>query len=195
MRRRLFARLPRLATDRLVLRPLETGDLQAVYDYASDPQVARYTTWHPHTSLLDSRAFLYAVLDQYNRGDVSPWGLEHREEGRLIGTCGFVGYTPEHGRAELGYALSRRYWGQGYMTEAATAVIAHGFTRFDLNRIEAMCDHENIASARVLEKCGMRFEGILRDFLRIKGHYRSVRMYAILRDDWRQQMALRSPLA
>ncbi|MGI6207347.1 MAG: GNAT family N-acetyltransferase [Anaerolineae bacterium] len=190
-----FVNLPHLNTERLILRPMQPDDVQAVYDYASDPEVARYTAWTAHQSLLESRAFVNLVLEQYARGEPAPWGLVHRGDGKLIGTCGFVAMVPEHGRAELGYAMGRPYWGQGYMTEAARAVIAYAFSNLDLNRIEAMCDCENVASARVLEKCGMRFEGILRDYVYIKGYYRSVRMYAILREDWNQQTAIRSPLA
>lgn len=181
--RGFFTELPRLETERLVLRPVTLDDVPAVHQYCSDPDVARYTTWHPHRSLAESQAYVIAVQDQYRRDEPSPWGVEHRGERVLIGTCGFVARTPEHHRAELGYTLARPYWGQGYMTEAARAVIEYAFTNLDVNRIQAMCDAENLASARVLEKSGMRLEGILRDYLLIKGRYRNVRMYSVVREN------------
>lgn len=178
----LFTQLPRIETERLVLRPVTFDDVPDIHRYCSDPDVARYTAWQPHGSLLETQAYVGAVQDQYNRDEPSPWGVEHRELRVLIGTCGFVGRAPEHRRAELGYTLARMYWGQGYMTEAVSAVIAYAFANQDVNRIEAICDAENFASARVLEKSGMTFEGILRDYLLVKGRYRNVRMYATLRD-------------
>ncbi len=182
MLRGLFAQLPRLETERLVLRPVTYDDVPAIHEYCSDPDVARYTAWRPHESLLVTQAYVGAVQDQYRRDEPSPWGVEHREQRSLIGTCGFVARTPEHHRAEIGYTLARSYWGQGLMTEAVHAVIAYAFTNLDVNRIEAICDAENLASARVLEKSGLTFEGILRDYLLIKGRYRNVRMYAAVRD-------------
>ncbi len=181
MLRGLFKQLPRLETERLVLRPVTFDDVPAIHAYCTDPDVARYTTWHAHQSLIETQAYVGAVQDQYGRDEPSPWGVERRAEGVLIGTCGFVARTPEHHRAELGYALARPYWGQGYMTEAVRAVVAFAFDHLDLNRIEAVCDAENLASARVLEKSGLVFEGILRDYLRVKGRYRNVRMYAAVR--------------
>lgn len=182
MLRGFFTQLPRLETERLVLRPVTFDDVPAIHQYCSDPDVARYTTWHPHQSLLETQAYVGAVQDQYDRDEPSPWGVEHRAEGVLIGTCGFVARSPEHHRAELGYTLARRYWGQGYMTEAVRAIIAFAFDHLDVNRIEAVCDAENLASARVLEKSGLAFEGILRDYLLIKGRYRNVRMYAAVKN-------------
>jgi [ribosomal protein S5]-alanine N-acetyltransferase len=74
-----------------------------------------------------------------------------------------VNYAPEHARAELGYVLSREHWGKGLMPEAVRAVIRFGFGRMELNRIQARCVAENTASARVMEKAGMTYEGTLRE--------------------------------
>ena len=89
-----------------------------------------------------------------------------------------------HARGEIGYALARKYWGQGLMTEAVRAMLDYGFNTLHLNRIEARCDVENAGSWRVMEKVGMKFEGVLRQNIMLHGRARDARMYAILREDW-----------
>ena len=96
-----------------------------------------------------------------------------------------MGYAPEHARAELGYVLSREHWGKGLMPEAVRAVMAFGFEKLSLNRIQARCIAENLASARVMEKAGMTFEGTLRESEFIKGAYRDIKLYSILRREYR----------
>ncbi len=180
----VFADLPRLETERLVLRKLTDDDAAELFVYASDPQVARFVVWHPHQTLEDSRAFIGSVLDAYRRGEVAPWGLEHRQDGRLVGTCGFIAWHAAHRKAEVGYAMARPYWGQGLMAEAVRAVIAFGFERMQLLRVEALCELPNLASARVLEKVGMSQEAILRHYMISKGTPRDLKMYAVLKDEW-----------
>jgi ribosomal-protein-alanine N-acetyltransferase len=96
-----------------------------------------------------------------------------------------AGYAPEHARAELGYVLSREHWGRGLMPEAVRAVIRFGFGRMGLNRVQARCIAENVASARVMEKAGMAYEGTLRESEFIKGAYRDMKLYSILRREYR----------
>jgi ribosomal-protein-alanine N-acetyltransferase len=180
----VFADLPSLETERLLLRKMRMADAQDLFEYASDPDVARYTTWPLHSSLDDSKAYLRRVLDLYAAHEVAEWGLEHKAGGKFIGTCGYVDWSPYHARAEVGYAMSRNYWGQGLMTEAVRAVFRFGFQRMMLNRVEARCMIENVASARVMEKCGMRYEGILREHMYAKGRYDDLKIYSILRREW-----------
>jgi ribosomal-protein-alanine N-acetyltransferase len=92
-----------------------------------------------------------------------------------------VNYAPEHARAELGYVLSREHRGKGLMPEAVRAVIRFGFGRMELNRIQARCVAENTASARVMEKVGMTYEGTLRESEYIKGAFWDIKIYSILR--------------
>lgn len=178
-----FRNLPVLETPRLILRPLALDDVDDVYAYASDPEVARYTTWEAHGSRDDSRAFVEAQVKAYEDDQIAPWAMVLRETGRVVGTTGFVAWAPQHARAELGYAMGRSYWGRGLMTEAVRAVVACGFTQMGLNRIEARCIPENRASARVMEKVGMRYEGLLREVMYTKGRFVDLCLYAILRRD------------
>ena len=155
-----------------------------MFAYASDPEVSRYTLWDTHRSIEDSRAFLELVLGKDERGeDPADWGIVYKGDRRFVGACAIL-INAEHARAELGYALSREYWGRGLVPEAVRAMIAFGFEKMDLNRIEARCMVENIASARVMEKAGMTYEGTLRQREFIKGAYRDMKLYAILRSEF-----------
>jgi ribosomal-protein-alanine N-acetyltransferase len=180
----VFSDLPALETDRLILRRLAHGDAGDIFVYASDPEVSRYTTWKPHQSMHDTLAFLNPVLEAYAKGEIAPWAVVHKADRKVIGTCGFVSWFPRHARAEIAYAIGRSYWNQGLTTEAARAVVAFGFHRMQLNRIEARCEIPNVASARVMEKLGMSLEGILRQHMFAKGQYVDLKLYSILRQEW-----------
>jgi ribosomal-protein-alanine N-acetyltransferase len=171
--RGVFANLPELETERLLLRKMRLEDAQAMFAYASDPEVTRYVLWDTHRSVQDTESFLNFATEGYERGDFGGWGVVLKDDGVFIGTCGIdAGYSPEHARAELGYVLSREHWGKG--------------GRMELNRIEARCIAENTASARVMEKAGMTYEGTLREREYIKGAYRDMKHYAILRREYRR---------
>jgi [ribosomal protein S5]-alanine N-acetyltransferase len=177
--------LPTLETERLILRKMAPSDAEAVFAYASDPEVTRYVIWETHRSIEDSRAFLELESSKRESGGEPEWGIVYKGDHRFIGTCGIVSWDPDHARAELGYVLSRDYWGRGLMAEAVRAVISFCFQRMNLHRIEARCTAENAASARVMEKAGMTHEGTLRQREVIKGAYRDMELYAILKGEFR----------
>jgi ribosomal-protein-alanine N-acetyltransferase len=177
--------LPTLVTDRLILRKMTPNDAEAVFAYASDPEVTRYVVWETHRSIEDSKALLDLVTSKYESGGEPEWGIVYKGDHRFVGTCGIVSWEPYHARAELGYALSRDYWGRGFVAEAVRAMISFGFKEMNLNRIEARCIAGNTASARVMEKAGMLYEGTLRQRELIKGEHRDMKVYSILRDERR----------
>lgn len=176
--------LPSLETDRLLLRPLAGDDADDMYAYASDPLVARYVSWDVHPNVAYTRAYLQSVEERYRQGPHYDWGVEYTATGHLIGTCGYVEVNRDHRRGEIGYALSRDFWGQGIITEAARELLRYGFEELGLYRIEAICEVPNIGSARVMEKVGMRFEGIRRGFAVVKGLPRDMKSYAIILPDY-----------
>jgi len=180
----VFDDLSVLETDRLLLRKMSLSDVENFFEYASDPEVAKHTTWQAHESIEDTKCFLNSVMDQYKNRQVAPWGVIHKEDKKLIGTCGFVYWDLHNNRAEIAYALSRKYWRKGYMTKAVREVITFGFRTMESNRIEARCKTENIASTRVMEKAGMKFEGILRQHMSAKNTYHDLKIYSILKEEW-----------
>jgi ribosomal-protein-alanine N-acetyltransferase len=179
--REVLKDLPTLETERLILRKMVLNDAEAVFAYASNSEVSRYTLWETHRSIEDSRAFLEFATQKYENGGEPDWGIVYRGNGCLVGACGLVNWEAEHARAEVGFVLSREYWGRGLMSEAVRAILRFGFERMNLNRIEARCIAENAASARVMEKAGMFYEGTLRQREYIKEAYRDIKLYAILK--------------
>jgi RimJ/RimL family protein N-acetyltransferase len=182
--RAVLKHLPSLETERLILRKMTPNDVETIFAYASDQEVSRYTIWDMHRSVEDSRAFLEHVLGNYERGEGSAdWGIVYKGDGRLVGTCA-IQLGADNACAELGYVIHREYWGRGLVPEAVRAMIAFGFERMGLNRIEARCIVENTASSRVMEKAGMTYEGTLRQREFIKGAYQDMKLYAILKSEF-----------
>jgi ribosomal-protein-alanine N-acetyltransferase len=175
---------PDLCTPRLRLRRLRMEDARDIFAYARDPQMMPFVFWEAHRSLDDTREFLERTLKGYADGVPPTWGIQHLKHGVIIGACAYHEVSFQNARAEIGYALARKHWGRGLMTEAVRAMLDYGFSTLQLNRIEARCDVENIGSWRVMEKVGMKFEGVLRQNIILHGRPRDAKMYAILREDW-----------
>ena len=189
-----FASLPELETSRLVLRPLKMKDAKDIFAYASDPEVARYVLWDPHRSLAETRSYIRYIRSLYRSGLPSSWAVVFRQTNQVIGSIGFMWASEENRSAEVGYSFSRAFWNRGLATEALSAVLNSAFAALNLNRIEAQRDIRNPASGRVMEKCGMRQEGVLRGRLLNKGEFIDVALCAILRSDWElRQTQMKAP--
>ena len=167
----IFSSLPNIKTERLLLRKLEYSDVEDIYGYAQHTEVAKYVSWEQHASEYETLEFMNFIVEKYNKQQVAPWGIEHKKDEKIIGTIGFSYWDIEHARSEIGYTISNDYWNNGYATEAVKAVLHFGFKKMSLNRIEARCEILNIPSAKVMEKAGMKFEGILRQQMFIKDKY------------------------
>lgn len=178
-----FPDIPSLETSRLRLRKLTLADAGDVFAYASDPEVARYVRFVVHRSIADSEKFISSVIQQYATGAEPVWGMELKTTSKIIGSIGFLKWDRQNRRIELGYALGRPWWGQGFAPEAVIPVVEFAFAHTDVNRIEAFCVVEHSASARVLEKCGFRLEGVLRQYEEVKGRRPDLKVYSKLRGD------------
>jgi ribosomal-protein-alanine N-acetyltransferase len=179
----LFFDLPPLTTARLTLRKMSLRDLQDVFAYGRDPEVSKYTLWDAHRTVDEARLYLNDVVSAQQQGLPHPWGIVEQATKKVIGTIGYGDVKAEHGRCEVGYVLARPSWGKGYATEALREVLLFGFDEMQMNRIEARCFEANTASARVLEKAGMSFEGLLRQHIFAKGGFQTLRQYAVLAED------------
>jgi len=113
------------------------------------------------------------------------WAIELKDNKKVIGTIDNVAWFPRHYNAEIGFILSKEHWGKGLINEAANKVIEFGFEKMELNKIEAPCMVENVQSQRVLQKLGMRLEGILRHKYFIKGIFRDMAVYSILKEEYK----------
>ncbi|HET8569732.1 MAG TPA: GNAT family protein [Candidatus Limnocylindria bacterium] len=185
---RVLRAQPDIATERLLLRRMRMDDADAVFEYARDPDVARFTSWYPHSSVEDSRRFLEWIVASYERGDGANWGIELRAERRFVGTIGF-GVSPTHRSAEVGYALARPLWGRGLVTEALVAVLDLAFGTVGLHRVIARCEPENTGSWKVMKKVGMTFEGIQREAFYAKERFADLMVWSILDREWRARTA------
>jgi ribosomal-protein-alanine N-acetyltransferase len=175
--------LPVLETSRLILRSIKTEDTEDYFAFASEEEVTRYLRWGPHNSLAQTESYIQHVLSEYREGSDGPWGIELKETGKLIGSIHLMTISARHSKAEIGFLLARSYWNQGLMTEALTAVLAYALDALGLNRIEAFCLIENDIARHLLEKVGLKEEGILREYLIQKGLPRTMSVHAILKSD------------
>jgi [ribosomal protein S5]-alanine N-acetyltransferase len=176
--------IPVLQTERLLLRKLTLHDAEDIFEYAHVPEVTKYVIWFPHKTKHDSIEFVRFAEKQFNEISDIVWGIEPRAEKKIIGTIGLVKWRNEHRCGEIGYCIAKDFWGKGITTEALKAVIGFSFRTLNLNRVEAHCEEENIGSWKVMQKAGMKFEGVLREKVCIKGTFRSMKVYSILKREY-----------
>jgi ribosomal-protein-alanine N-acetyltransferase len=149
-----------LKTDRLRLRKAKLADAEAIFhQYAQDPQVTRYVSWRAHSAIEETREYVRMCQLAWDVGKAFHWVIERHEDKHAIG---MMIARVDGEKWELGYVLARAYWGRGYMTEALKGLIGWALKEPDIYRIWAVCDVDNGASARCMEKAGMELEGILR---------------------------------
>lgn len=180
-----------IETPRLLLRDFVSRDLESVHAYSAMEEVARFLVWGPNT-LLQSKQTIRGFLDDQKLKPrvnfdlaIVRKGTGRRGDGaRLIGGIGLKLTDWENRTGDLGYILHPDYWGQGYALEAARALAYSGFRDFGLQRLTATCDQRNKASARVMEKLGMRREGAFRQSKYIQGEWRDEFLYAILAEEF-----------
>jgi RimJ/RimL family protein N-acetyltransferase len=149
-----------LKTQRLRLRKAKLADADAIFrQYAQDPEVTKFVSWLAHRNIEETRDYMKMCQLAWDIGRAFHWVIERQEDGQAIGMM--IGRAnPE--KWELGFVLARDHWGRGYMTEALRGIIAWTLQQKDIFRIWAVCDIDNKASARVMEKAGMKREGVLR---------------------------------
>jgi RimJ/RimL family protein N-acetyltransferase len=171
-----------VTTERLVLRPARLDDAPAIFDaYCQDPEVTRYLTWRPKQAVQEIESFLLSCVDARRGGTRWPWMLCLRGSDQPFG---MIEMRMDGHAGELGYVLARSRWGRGFMPEAARAVTRHALAQPHVFRVSAVCDVDNTASARVLEKIGMQREGRLKRYIvhpNVSDEPRDVFLYAVTR--------------
>lgn len=157
----------------ITLRKLTRSDLEYFYKWAGDPEVAKTMTWEAYTSMIDAEKFLIKVAERH------PWFKAICLDGVPVGSI-----TLNQGKeslaymAEIGYVLTKEFWGRGIGTVAVKLAIQAGFQALCVERIEALVDPDNLASQRVLKKAGMHCEGLLKNHMTFKGSLRDRYMYS-----------------
>jgi [ribosomal protein S5]-alanine N-acetyltransferase len=150
----------RFETRRLILREPRLTDARAIFDaYARDIEVARYTVWRPHVDLSETQTFVSGCVASWLASAAYPYVLTLKASDTE--PIGMLEARPDVRTVDVGYVLARRYWGQGFMPEAVSALAEHCLSLSAVFRVQATCDVENRASARTLEKAGFIREGRL----------------------------------
>ncbi|MBD3290921.1 GNAT family N-acetyltransferase [candidate division KSB1 bacterium] len=177
--------IPVLETERLILRPFELSDAADVQRYAGDYEVAKMTTNIPHP-YEDGMAeeWIGTHEKQFVEKSELTLAITHKQEKYLIGAIGLVRIKKEHQHAEMGYWIGKPFWGKGYCTEAARAMLDYSFNSLNLNRVHANHMVHNPASGKVMRKIGMKYEGRLRKHFNKWGEYVDIDIYGILREEF-----------
>lgn len=176
--------LPRLITDRLILRPFTLADASNVQHLAGDWAIADTTLNIPHP-YEDGMAeeWISHHAEQFASREQVTLAITLRTTNTLVGAIG-LRLTLRFARAEMGYWIGKPYWGRGYGTEAARAMLAYGFGELQLHKIFATHLVRNPASGRVMQKIGMTYEGTLREHVQKWGVFEDIKVYGILRSEY-----------
>jgi len=178
----VFANIPRFETQRLILRRIREIDYIDMHEYSADTEVTRYLTWQPHASLSETKNYAHDLQKRYNAGKFFDWGLVLKDEGKFIGTCGLTTINLNKNSCEVGYVLSKKYWGRGLMPEALELIMDFVFTYLEFDRIEARFLEGNMNSLRVMQKMGMVFDRIDYNLFTVRGESKNVYNYYITRE-------------
>jgi RimJ/RimL family protein N-acetyltransferase len=173
-----------LATPRLRLRWIAEEDAEAQYAIFSDHEVVRFWSGGAWTSLEQSHEAIARALAGYRDGSSLRFAVELNESPGLIGCVTLHKLDEQSRRCEIGYAIARVHWGQGYATEAVRAALQYGFASLGLNRVEADIDPRNAASRRTLERLGFRKEGFMPERWIVDGVPADTAFYGLLKRYW-----------
>lgn len=175
----------RIETDRLILRRYKIEDADAMYkNWASDSEVTKFLTWQPHPSVEVSRSIIEDWLKKYSDEKYYQWAIVLKDNGNEpIGGISVVHMNEDISMVHIGYCLGRAWWRRGIMSEALKAVTDFMFDTVEVNRVEARHDPRNPNSGKVMQKCGMKYEGTLRSADRNNQGICDACYYALLRSE------------
>jgi len=176
--------LPTLDTQRLQLRWLTAADVPALFAIFGDPVVCRYWSRAPLVDIAGAEALQSEIVACFNDRSLFQWGIVERGTGAVVGTCTLAALSPEHRRAEIGFALREAAWGRGYVTEALGELLTFAFEVLGLHRIEADVDPRNTLSIRTLERAGFVREGYQRERYFLHDEWQDAVAYGLLRHEW-----------
>ncbi|MCY8233958.1 GNAT family N-acetyltransferase [Priestia endophytica] len=175
---------PFIETNRLLLREIVKDDANDILKYLSDEEVMKYYGLAPFKTINEALNEISWYQSILNEQTGIRWGITLKGKDEVIGSCGFLNRVPEHYRTEIGYELSKDYWGHGIASEALEAVIRYGFKYLKFQRIEALVEPPNISSHKLIEKHGFIREGLLRNYEFAYGKFDDLYMYSLLKQDF-----------
>lgn len=174
---------PPIETERLILRKVTLKDAEDMLTYLSDPDVVKHMGLEPYQTVEDVHREIQWYQSIVKEGSGMRWGITLRNSDIVIGSCGFLNRASKHFRAEVGFELSKQYWGKGIASEALQAVVRFGFKHMELERIEALIEPGNTSSQKLVEKNGFVREGLLRHYEYTCGKFDDLYMYSVLKGE------------
>ena len=178
-----------IETERLILRRAVLADADAMFrNWASDPEVTKYLTWPTYETAETAHQILDLWSNEYEKPDYYQWMIVPKVLGEPIGSISVVRHNDQIEEAEIGYCIGSRWWHQGIMSEALTAVIGYLFAEVGMNRVAARHDPNNPHSGGVMRKCGMHYEGTMRAADRNNQGICDTAQYSILRCEWENKL-------
>lgn len=175
-----------LETDRLILRKFTIEDIEPAFqNWTSDADTTKYLTWPTHTNVETTKKVISEYwISNYNKPDFYQWAIELKEISEPVGTISVVEMREEIDMVEIGYCIGSKWWHRGIMTEAFAVVIKYLFEQVKVNRIQAKYDPVNVNSGKVMLRCGLTFEGTLRQADRNNTGIADAAVYAMLAEDY-----------
>jgi [ribosomal protein S5]-alanine N-acetyltransferase len=175
---------PILRTDRLILRQVTKEDASSLLKYLSNKDVMKHIGLEPFKSIDDALDEISWYQSIFEKKTGIRWGITLKDQGGVIGSCGFLNLVSKHYRSEVGIELSKEHWGKGIASEALEAVIKYGFEQMNLQRIEALIEPPNLPSQKLVQRQGFIREGLLRSYEFTVGKFDDLYMYSLLKQDF-----------
>jgi ribosomal-protein-alanine N-acetyltransferase len=179
----LFSNPPIFETERLILRRLELKDAEDYYLFASDPLITTHTKWSHHVEITETVQYLESVNEKINLRQSYHWAIVNKENKKVVGRVSLFKFDRSNDNCEIGFGIARDYWNKGIITEATNRILEYAFKELNLNRVDARCNEENFGSERVMQKIGMKYEGLIREQLKIRGEYKNQKLYSLIKGD------------
>lgn len=180
----IFLSFPILKSERLILRQCCLSDVDKFYELASNSELTKTIPWDYHKSKEETLSLVTSMQERYRMGKCYTWAIADISTNDFMGLISVVGVNTKNMQGVIGYWIGVPYWNKGYMTEAVKMVLEFCITILKLNRVRAEHYVINPASGRVMEKAGMKYEGLFRQSCFAKGIYQDCKIYAILRSDF-----------
>lgn len=179
----IFKSFPELESERLRFRKIYIGDANEIFFIRSNDDVMQFMDVPRHNSVGDSEKLIQTAQETYKKEAGIIWAIIEKDSKTFIGYLGFIRMTPEHCRAEIGYALKPQHWGKGYMNEAINKIVRFGFGEMHLHSIEANVNPLNERSQKVLESVGFKKEAYFRENYLFDGKFLDSVIFSLLEKD------------
>ncbi|MEK4029617.1 GNAT family protein [Pseudobacillus sp. FSL P4-0506] len=172
-----------LYTERLHLRKMTIADSSSLFKIWADPEVTQFMNIQHFTNEDEAKEMITYLEKLSQDNQAVRFSIVEVLSNEIIGSCGYNSLDFDNAKTEIGYDIARMHWGNGYATEAVSALIDYSFNALNFNRVEAKVEPQNVNSIKVLKKLGFTFEGTLRQCEKVKDKFVDLNLYSKLKSD------------